>query len=101
MCNSLDDNYQGKCNQNENVRHIFMLNNSSLQLFDDLHKKTIFPSSGIYHSQQCHRSCLLWPKIFTLVNTGAADNPRDRKGASNTREERQVPSTCQLNRLHR
>jgi hypothetical protein len=61
-----------------------------LQLFDNLHKEATFPPSGIYQSQECCHSRLLWHKMFTLTiqtDVVKGHNTRDWKGVSNPRPQ--------------
>jgi hypothetical protein len=48
-------------------------------------KEAIFPSSGLYHSQQLYHAHFFLLKIITLTiptDTGEGPNTRGRKGAS-------------------
>jgi len=60
-------------------------------------KKAIFPPFGIYHSQHCYHSCLVWFKIITTTiqtDVGEGRNTRDREGASNA--DHKARKTCSI-----
>jgi hypothetical protein len=55
------------------------LDNSSPEIFDDLHKEAVSPCFGIYHSQERYHSHLLWLKIFTpIVQTDVGEGHNTR-----------------------
>jgi hypothetical protein len=62
-------------------------------------KEAVLPPSGIYHSQQCYHSHLLWFKIITpTLQTGVGEGPntRGRKGVLNTDHKARKTSPVHL-----
>jgi len=59
-------------------------------------KEAIFPPFGIYHSQHCCHSRLVWFKIMTVIiqTDGEGRNTRDREGASNA--DHKARKTCSI-----
>jgi hypothetical protein len=72
------------------------------QMVLNMDREAIFPPSGIYRSQQCYHSCLLWFRIITpTIQTAVVrDIIQEMRKVPQTQTTRQAPFLSKLNRLY-